>query len=52
MQAYRMIKSKVLDVKIIFETYLKSIKNRLKLFQVPNRLLFYKISKNYFQKLF
>ena len=32
-----MIKNKVLDIKIIFETYFKILKNRLKTFQVSKR---------------
>ena len=45
-----MIKNKTLYIKIIFK--IKNIKNRLKTFQFSNRLLFYKISYNTFQKLF
>ena len=32
MQAYKMIKNKALNIKIIFKTYFKSIKNILKTF--------------------
>ena len=48
-----MIKNKTLYIKIIFKIKnIKNIKNRLKTFQFSDRLLFYKISYNTFQKLF
>ena len=50
-----MIKNKGLDIKIIFETYLKILKILkigLKLFKFAHKFLFYKISNNSFQKLF
>ena len=39
-----MIKNKMLDIKIIFKTYLKI----LKLFEVPDKFLLYKTTKNSF----
>ena len=47
-----MIKKKILNIKIIFKTYLKILNIGYKYFKFPNRLLFYKASKNDFQKLF
>ena len=44
-----MIKHEVSYIKVILKTYFK---NKFKIFQVANRLLFYKSSYNYFQKLF
>ena len=38
---------KILHIKIIFKTYLKNIKNKLTIFQIPKHL-FCKISKNSF----
>ena len=35
-----MIKNKVLDIKIIFKTYLKILKSSLKHFKFLNKLLF------------
>ena len=35
-----MIKNKVLDIKIIFKTYLKILKSNLKHFKFSNKLLF------------
>ena len=46
-----MIKHKTLDIKIINKTYLKTLKRGYKHFNFSNRLLFYKIFKNNFQKL-
>ena len=37
-----MIKNKILDIKIIFKTYLKILKIDSKYFRFPNKLLFYK----------
>ena len=46
----------MLDIKIIFKTYLKILKISLKHFKFSNRLLLYKILKivfkNYFKNLF
>ena len=59
MQIYRMIKNKALDIKIIFKTYLKILKNKLKKFQVSKQIFvlqniieqFLKTTlKNYFRK--
>ena len=47
-----MIKNKVLDIKIIFNVYLKILKIGLKHFRFLNRLFFLQKSKNSFQKLF
>ena len=47
-----MIKNKALNIKIIFKTYLKTLKIGSKHFKLPNKLLFCKIFENSFQKLF
>ena len=47
-----MIKNKALNIKIIFKTYSKILNISYKYFNFSNRFLFYKASKNYFQKLF
>ena len=47
-----MIKIKALHIKIDFKTHLKILKIGLKHFRFPNNLMFYKTSKNNFQKLF
>ena len=43
-----MIKNKTLNKKLLS----KCIKNKLKIFQFPNKLLLYKISYNNFLKMF
>ena len=50
MQMYRIIKNKILDIKIILKTYLKMLKADEKYFKFSNKLLFYKILENNFQK--
>ena len=52
MQMYRIIKNKILDIKIILKTYLKMLKADEKYFKFSNKLLFYKILENNFQKQF
>ena len=51
-----MIKNKILNIKIIFKIYLKTLKISLKHFKFSNRFLYYInqkiIFKNYFLKLF
>ena len=47
-----MIKNEVLYIKIIFKIYLKILKISKKHFKLSNKLLFHKILKNNFQKLF
>ena len=51
-----MIQNKMINIKIIFKTYLKILKIGLKYFKFSNRFLLYKILKivfkNYFKKLF
>ena len=47
-----MNKNKVVDIKIIFKTYLKILKIGLKHFRFLNRLLLYKTLETNFQKLF
>ena len=52
MQMYKMIKNTTLDIKIILKTYLKMLKTDEKYFRYLNKLLFYKILENNFQKQF
>ena len=52
MQMYKMIKNTTLDIKIILKIYLKMLKTDEKYFRYLNKLLFYKILENNFQKQF
>ena len=45
-------KNKTPNIKIILKTYLKILKIDYKYFRFPNKLLFYKTSKNSYKKLF